>query len=159
MLKSKTAFTFERGTQKICAAKWRNAKMKDFHMFPAFQVKSDRYSDVRTVHNYRNITRAARQFLLGDPYAEQLMVTMLRKEYLHPKEGFNHRLSDYTPFYRLMADHSDRHAALVANNQHPVQLGLYEQLNRKYREDAADAKARNGTGPLTFKVALDKRVE
>lgn len=40
-----------------------------------------------------------------------------------------------------------------------MQIFLYEQLNKKYRKNAENKKALDGTGPMTFDIAVKKRVE
>lgn len=59
----------------------------------------------------------------------------------------------------MLADHTDRHYALVANNQHPLQLHLYEYLNKKYRHDKEVKERKEGKSTTNFKIALDERVE
>ena len=69
-IRSKTAFTFDKGTQRYVTGKFKILNMNNIHEMPAILVKSDRFSPVRIAHNYRNISRACKQFLLGDPYAQ-----------------------------------------------------------------------------------------
>ncbi len=59
----------------------------------------------------------------------------------------------------MLADHTDRHYALIANNQHPLQLHLYEYLNKKYRHEKEVREHKEGKGTTNFKIALDERVE
>lgn len=58
-----------------------------------------------------------------------------------------------------MGDHTDRHYGLVANNHHPLQLYLYEHLNKLYRSHHNMKLAKEGKGELTFDVAVKQRVE
>ena len=39
---------------------------KDLDKFVTIQVQPSRYSWMRLIHNYRNISRASKQFLMGD---------------------------------------------------------------------------------------------
>ena len=48
------------------------------------QVQISRYNGMRIFHNYRNISRATKQFLNGDAFLEQLMILMLRNEFYRP---------------------------------------------------------------------------
>lgn len=47
---------------------------------------------------------------------------------------------------------------MVANNQHPVQLYLYEFLNKKYRKSKDLENYKNGERP-TFEIAFEERVK
>jgi hypothetical protein len=158
-IRSKTAFTFDKGTQRYVVGKFIQVNMNNANELPAILVKTDRYSPVRVAHNYRNISRAAKQFLLGDPYAEQLMVSFIRTEFRWPIDAIESPIHNYKPLYRLMGDHTDRHYSLVACNQHPVQLFLYEFLNKRYRKNQELKNANEGTGPISFDAAVKKQVE
>jgi len=59
----------------------------------------------------------------------------------------------------MLGDHTDRHYSLVANNQHPVQLYLYEYLNKKYRNKQRLIDYKEGKGEANFEIALRERVE
>lgn len=59
----------------------------------------------------------------------------------------------------MLADHTDRHYSLIANNQHPLQLHLYEYLNKKYRHEKELRDHKEGKATSNFKIALDERVE
>ena len=43
-----------------------------------------RYAPVRLMHGYRNISRAAKQFLLGDKVLEQIAIITIRNELKRP---------------------------------------------------------------------------
>lgn len=58
-----------------------------------------------------------------------------------------------------MGDHTDRHYALVANNQHPMQLYLYDFLNKKYRQAKDRKDYEEGKSNLTYEIALEERVK
>jgi hypothetical protein len=158
-IRSKTAFTFDKGTQRYITGKFKQINLNNLHELPAIMVKTDRYSPVRITHNYRNISRACRQFLLGDPYAEQLMVLVLRTEFRWPLDNIKSPIENYKPMYRILADHTDRHYTLAAGNHHPLQLCLYEEMNKMYRKKHENKLALEGKGPMTFDVAVKKRVE
>ena len=157
-IRSKTAYIFEKGTQRYINGKFKLLNNHKMNETPLIMVKSDRYSPVRIVHNYRNISRCTKQFLLGDAYAESLLVLFLRIEFLFPLESIESPIFNYKPLYRIMADHTDRHYALACNNHHPMQLFLYEFLNKDYREEQAEKIAKNG-GKVTFEYAVKLKVE
>ena len=48
------------------------------------QVQITRYTGLRIQHNYRNISRAMKQFLLGDKIFEQLMILRLKEFFYAP---------------------------------------------------------------------------
>ena len=48
------------------------------------QTHITRYNGMRILHNYRNISRATKQFLNGDKYLEKLMIMTLRDEFFRP---------------------------------------------------------------------------
>lgn len=158
-IRSKTAFTFEKGTQRYVTGKFINVNMNNAHEYPAILVKTDRYSSVRVAHNYRNISRAAKQFLLADPYAEQMMINLLRTEFYYPMKGLESPILNYKPMVRLLADHTDRHYSLVACNQHPMQIYFYEYLNKRYRAEKDLKNAREGLGTASFDAAVKLKVE
>lgn len=58
----------------------------------------------------------------------------------------------------MLADHTDRHYSLVANNQHPLQLYFYEYFNKKYRKQQELADYKSGKSHPTFEIALEERV-
>ena len=39
---------------------------------------------MRILHNYRNISRATKQFVMGDRFFEQLMILTLREHFFRP---------------------------------------------------------------------------
>ena len=48
------------------------------------QVHLTRYSGMRILHNYRNISRATKQFMMGDKFLEQLMILQLKEHFFRP---------------------------------------------------------------------------
>ena len=72
------------------------------HETPMIAVKTDRYSQIKIIHNYRNISRACKQFLLGDPTAEQLMLTILRTEFLWPNKNIKSPITNYKPIVKYI---------------------------------------------------------
>lgn len=158
-IRSKTAFTFDKGTHRYINGKFKILALQNIHELPFISVKSDRYSPVRIAHNYRNISRACKQFLLGDPYAEQLMILILRTEFRWPIDNIESPIENYKPLFRLLADHTDRHYSLVSNNQHPLQLYLYEYLNKEYRRKQDYKNYKENGGPMNYDIALKIRVE
>lgn len=87
---------------------------------------------MRILHNYRNISRASKQFLMGDKVLEQLMILTIKEHYFRP---MYYRSPIENTFYlgRALADLTDRHYGLFANNQHPLQLFVYEEYNKFLR--------------------------
>jgi hypothetical protein len=96
-LRSKTAFTYQFGHHRYIAPQFKQVQWENINELPFIAVKSDVLSPVRIVHNYRNTSRAAKQFLLGDPVAEQMMLTLLRAEYLWPIKGIKSPIQNYIP--------------------------------------------------------------
>ena len=96
-IRSKTAYTFDRGLQRYNTGKFKILAINNINELPAIQVRTDRYAPTRVTHNYRNISRACKQFLLGDPLAEQLMITMLRIEFLWPIRNIKSPIENYKP--------------------------------------------------------------
>ena len=48
------------------------------------QVHITRFTGMRIMHNYRNISRATKQFMMGDRFLEQLMTLQLREHFFRP---------------------------------------------------------------------------
>ena len=48
------------------------------------QVHITRFTGLRIMHNYRNISRATKQFMMGDRFLEQLMILQLREHFFRP---------------------------------------------------------------------------
>ena len=48
------------------------------------QVHLTRYSGMRILHNYRNISRATKQFLMGDKLLEQAVILTLKHHFYRP---------------------------------------------------------------------------
>ena len=48
------------------------------------QTQITRFNGMRILHNYRNISRATKQFLNGDRILEQIMILTLREEFFRP---------------------------------------------------------------------------
>merc|ERR1711934_109201 len=83
------------------------------------QVQITRFNQMRTLHNYRNISRATKQFLNGDKMLENLMIMTIQGQYYRP----NHYKAPIEQSYmigRTLADLTDRHFGLFAANQHPI---------------------------------------
>ena len=56
----------------------------DLSTHVTFQVQITRFTGMRILHNYRNISRATKQFMLGDRFFEQLMILTLREHFFRP---------------------------------------------------------------------------
>ena len=93
------------------------------------QVHITRYTGMRILHNYRNISRATKQFMLGDNFYEQLMILTLREHFFRPMH-YKAPIENNWYLGRSLADLTDRHYALFALNQHPLQLHAYTEYNR-----------------------------
>ena len=48
------------------------------------QVQITRFNGMRILHNYRNISRATKQFMNGDRILEQVMIMTLRDQFFRP---------------------------------------------------------------------------
>ena len=48
------------------------------------QTNITRYTGLRILHNYRNISRACKQFMMGDRFLEQIMIMTIREHYFRP---------------------------------------------------------------------------
>jgi hypothetical protein len=78
---------------------------------------------------------------MGDKILEQLMILTIKEHFFRP---MYYRSPIENSFYlgRSLADLTDRHYALFANNQHPLQLHIYEEYNKFLRtvhnKDAMD---------------------
>ena len=72
------------------AAGTRAAPMKKTDITPlvdehvTLQVQLTRYTGLRIMHNYRNISRACKQFMMGDRFLEQLMILTLKEHFFNP---------------------------------------------------------------------------
>ena len=56
----------------------------DLSQHVTLQVQITRFTGMRILHNYRNISRATKQFMLGDRFFEQLMILTLREHFFRP---------------------------------------------------------------------------
>ena len=56
----------------------------DLSTHVTLQVQITRFTGMRILHNYRNISRATKQFMMGDRFFEQLMILTLREHYFRP---------------------------------------------------------------------------
>ena len=48
------------------------------------QTQITRYTGLRILHNYRNISRATKQFLMGDRFMERIMILTIKEHYFQP---------------------------------------------------------------------------
>lgn len=56
----------------------------DLTRYITMQVHITRFTGLRILHNYRNISRASKQFLMGDKILEQLMILTIKEHYFRP---------------------------------------------------------------------------
>ena len=106
------------------------------------QVHQSRYSGMRIQHNYRLISRAMKQFTMGDKVQEMAQILTLKEHMFRPNR---YQSNIESSFYlgRTLGDLLDRHYALFAQNQHPLQLHFYEQHNQFLREVHDETKMNN----------------
>ena len=104
----------------------------DVEAHVTLQVHITRFTGMRILHNYRNISRACKQFMMGDRFLEQLMILQRRQHYFRPMT-YNAPIENTFFMGRSLADLSDRHYSLFANNQHPIQLATYQNYNEFLR--------------------------
>jgi len=77
-----TAFTGVTNTRVWPAKKTQVNVKLDTHV--TLQVQITRFTGMRILHNYRNISRATKQFMMGDRFFEQLMILTLREHFFRP---------------------------------------------------------------------------
>ncbi len=101
--------------------------------YVTLQVHMSKFNGMRILHNYRNISRASKQFLMGDKLLEMTTILTLKEHFFRP---MNYESPFETSFYlgRTMADILDKHYTLFAQNQHPLQLAIYEEHNQFLRQ-------------------------
>ena len=56
----------------------------DLPRYVTFQPQITRYTAMRIWHNYRLISRACKQFLMGDKIVEQTMILTLKEHFFRP---------------------------------------------------------------------------
>lgn len=56
----------------------------DLERYITMQVHITRFTGMRILHNYRNIPRATKQFLMGDKILEQLMILTIKEHFFRP---------------------------------------------------------------------------
>ena len=112
---------------------------------------------MRIMHGYRNISRASKQFLMGDKILEQLMILTLKNYFFHPMT-FKSPIQNTFFLERTLADLVDRHYALFANNQHPIQLSVYDEYNKFLRLQSSEAaQARKTEFEENLQIAIDDK--
>lgn len=69
---------------------------------------------------------------MGDKLLEQVVILSIKHHFFRP---MYYKSPIENSFYlgRALADLTDRHYALFANNQHPMQLDIYENYNKMLR--------------------------
>jgi len=73
------------GTTNVRAYPARKTQVNvDLASHVTLQVQITRFTGMRILHNYRNISRATKQFMLGDRFFEQLMILTLREHFFRP---------------------------------------------------------------------------
>jgi hypothetical protein len=76
------AFT---GTTNVRAYPARKVQVNvDLSSHVTLQVQITRFTGMRILHNYRNISRATKQFMMGDRFFEQLMILTLKEHFFRP---------------------------------------------------------------------------
>lgn len=56
----------------------------DLTRYITMQVHITRYTGMRILHNYRLISRASKQFLMGDKILEQIMILTIKEQFFRP---------------------------------------------------------------------------
>ena len=56
----------------------------DLRKCPTLQVQQSRFTGMRVKHGYRNISRATKQFLMGDKLLEQASILTLKEHFFRP---------------------------------------------------------------------------
>ena len=73
------------GTTNVRAYPARKTQVNvDLSQHVTLQVQITRFTGMRILHNYRNISRATKQFMMGDRFFEQLMILTLREHFFRP---------------------------------------------------------------------------
>merc|ERR550539_411266 len=84
---------------------------------------------------------------MGDRFFEQLMILTIREHFFRP---MMYKAPIENTFFigRTLADLTDRHYALFANNQHPLQLAAYQEYNRFLQglHDPAESERQDAEG-------------
>eukprot|EP00345_Euplotes_harpa_P011136 CAMPEP_0168344790 /NCGR_PEP_ID=MMETSP0213-20121227/17073_1 /TAXON_ID=151035 /ORGANISM="Euplotes harpa, Strain FSP1.4" /LENGTH=219 /DNA_ID=CAMNT_0008352693 /DNA_START=1 /DNA_END=660 /DNA_ORIENTATION=+ len=97
------------------------------------QVHMTRYSGMRIFHNYRRISRAWKQFMMGDKMYEQMSILILKQHFSRPFT-YDAPIENAPYLGRTFSDLWDRHYSLFATNQHPLQLVNHEKYNEFLRK-------------------------
>ena len=82
-IRNKGFYTPFNNNYRVCNPKKTKIR-HDFGELVTFQVHITRYTGLRILHNYRNISRATKQFMMGDNMFERLMVMILKDLYFIP---------------------------------------------------------------------------
>ena len=95
-------------------------------------MQQTRFTGMRIKHGYRNISRSCKQFLMGDKLLEQAVILTIKEHFFRP---MYYQSPIENSFYigRALADLTDRHYSLFGNNQHPLQLDIYNTYNHMLR--------------------------
>ena len=73
------------GTTNVRAYPARKTQVNvDLSQHVTLQVQITRFTGMRILHNYRNISRATKLFMVGDRFFEQLMILTLREHFFRP---------------------------------------------------------------------------
>ena len=83
-LRNKTFNNFAPATSPRAYVPKRTRTHCDLTQQVMFSVHITRFTGMRILHNYRNISRATKQFLMGDRFLEQLMICQIRENFFRP---------------------------------------------------------------------------
>ena len=100
--------------------------------YVTLQVHMTKFTGMRILHNYRNISRATKQFMMGDKLFEMTTILTLKEHFFRPMR-YESPIENSFYIGRTMADILDKHYALFSQNQHPLQLMIYEEHNKFLR--------------------------
>ena len=56
----------------------------DLSTHVVLQTHITRFTGMRILHNYRNISRATKQFMMGDTFLEKIMILTIREHFFRP---------------------------------------------------------------------------
>lgn len=96
---------------------------------------------IRNLHSYRVILRALKQFTYGNKRYDEMISTAVRAHFYAP---LHHPLPIYEFNWmdKTLNDRLDRHYELMSYNCHPMQLFLYEEMNKELEENKEEQDVR-----------------
>lgn len=83
-IRNKTFNVFTMGTTPRAYPCKKTQTQFDIESHVTLQVHISRFTGMRIMHNYRNISRACKQFCNGDRLMEQYMILCLKEHFFRP---------------------------------------------------------------------------